>query len=400
MEQDKIIRAEFKKHRISKNISQEEIEKRINAGEKYVSHYENGKNNQSFRRQSELLDAVDLEICVQEKIDVNDNTNFIKITSMEKESTPVSKIRQTDISEISIVSFNLAKGNIKENLVKMIRCNMIAVKLLECLLDSGIIYKQKEIKDKYIKVKAEGDDYNPELIANLVRLKIENNKYDEKLNYETGFVIYSVFEEIYLSLDSNEFYFGICESITDLGLENDIKNLIDKKQSENIKIKNYLKNHPKGVPFICGMDNEFKYEALEILQCELDISIDAEMNSLQIIEAWSEEEAKRIFIEKIKPYYIKRFYDELFVNEFAGSLYYGDVFDHLAEGNTAYICAESLYNKYCHENINEEKCIAQIINEISKEEIIERIGTDYFNFELETYLDLESFAKMRVDFEE
>ena len=66
MEQDKIIRAEFKKHRISKNISQEEIEKRINAGEKYVSHYENGKNNPSFRRQSELLDAVDLEICVQE----------------------------------------------------------------------------------------------------------------------------------------------------------------------------------------------------------------------------------------------------------------------------------------------------------------------------------------------
>ena len=250
MEQDKIIRAEFKKHRISKNISQEEIEKRINAGEKYVSHYENGKNNPSFRRQSELLDAVDLEICVQEKIDVNDNTNFIKITSMEKESTPVSKIRQTDISEISIDSFNLAKGNIKENLVKMIRCNMIAVKLLECLLDSGIIYKQKEIKDKYIKVKAEGDDYNPELIANLARLKIENNKYDEKLNYETEFTIYSVFEEIYLSLDSNEFYFSICGSITDLGLENNIKNLIDKKQSENIKIKNYLKNHHKGVPFI------------------------------------------------------------------------------------------------------------------------------------------------------
>jgi len=201
----------------------------------------------------------------------------------------VRLIRQTVCQ--SFFSFNLAKGNIKENLVEMIRGNMIAVKLLECLLDSGIIYKQKEIKDKYIKVKAEGDDYNPELIAYVARLNIEKNKYDEKLNYETEFAIYSVFKEICFSLDSNEIYLCICESISDLGLENDIKKLIDKKRSENIKIKNYLKDHLKGVPFICGMDNKFKDEVLEILQCELDISIDGEMKSLQIIEAWSEEEA-------------------------------------------------------------------------------------------------------------
>ena len=148
-----------------------------------------------------------------------------------------------------------------------------------------------------------------------------------------------------------------------------------------------------------NLKEEFKNEILEILQNELYIS-SVEVNSIKIIEAWSEKEAKEIFVEKIKPYYIKYFYDKLFVGEFAASLFYGDVFEHLVEESDAYIWGESIFNKYYYENMLEEDFVARLTEVISNEELIERIGTNYFNYELDIYLLVECFAFTSLNLKE
>lgn len=283
----------------------------------------------------------------------------------------------------------------------MIKGNIISAKLIDTLLESGLPCKQKEFKEKCIKIKVESDDdFDFELIECFHRLCVEKKEYDEKLNFETKYGFYSVFEMTYANLETKEIYLSFCNGILDeLNLEQELKIIVDKTKIKTEKLNNYLVNHPQGIPFICGVEEEFKNEILEILQNELYIS-SVEVNSIKIIEAWSEKEAKEIFVEKIKPYYIKYFYDKLFVGEFAASLFYGDVFEHLVEESDAYIWGESIFNKYYYENMLEEDFVARLTEVISNEELIERIGTNYFNYELDIYLLVECFAFTSLNLKE
>lgn len=110
MQQDNKIRESFKKIRESKNITQDSVDKKIYAGDKYTSHFETGQANPSLSRLIELLGAVELEIALVDKVEMKDNTSFSKVEFIDKECTPLSRKLEVDSDKISFTSFNPLRG--------------------------------------------------------------------------------------------------------------------------------------------------------------------------------------------------------------------------------------------------------------------------------------------------
>ena len=157
--------------------------------------------------------------------------------------------------------------------------------------------------------------------------------------------------------------------------------IIKKIETGIKKARLYIDQHPFGIPYMCGYRDE--------KPCFESWIAGDELMGPEIVEAWSEEEAIKKYLERDKENSLYWFYEDKFLREFAVSLYYYGDFVPFIKKNfknprkfSKY--AKELFIKYFDENsptydITEDEFIELFAKEVDKEELYEMMGK--YNFE-------------------
>lgn len=208
----------------------------------------------------------------------------------------------------------------------------------------------------------------------LSRLFIEEITKDDIFGAEIGCSHVVLVDNYWIEQESGPVSIIFYDSIqNDKRIKTIVKRLVDREKEKLRKAESYFARNPDGFHFMC-YDLPFEYD-----------DVNDEMDSFEIVKAWTPEEAKKKYLEINQEDRLYQFYDEDFVNDFAEMTIYGETFENLVNAKKINEIADALYEKIecrTEDRFLEEddfcKIKEKIISNYSKEELFNAFGIDDF----------------------